>query len=104
MKHYIAMWTGILDFGGTTSWFGYWVPMLFNYVVGGLVMWLVPDFFRIYSLLLTIATFTLCCRRLRDAGFPWLLAVLSFAGQLSLPFADVLGLIPTVLCLFPGKK
>ena len=99
MNHYIAMWTGILDFNGKTSRAGYWIPWLVNMLVGALVRWLLPGVYGIYKIALAVAMFTLTCRRLRDAGFPWLLALLGFVT-----FIPVVDLIPAVLCLFPSKK
>ena len=99
MKHYIEMWTRILDFGGKTTRAGYWVPWLVNFLVGALVGWLLPDAYGIYEIILAVAMFTLTCRRLRDAGFSWLLALLSFVTVLPL-----VNYIPSILCLFPSKK
>lgn len=99
MNHYIAMWTGILDFNGKTSRAGYWIPWLVNMLVGALVLWLLPGAYKIYEILLAVAMFTLTCRRLRDAGFPWLLALLGFVT-----FIPLVNYIPSVLCLFPSKK
>jgi uncharacterized membrane protein YhaH (DUF805 family) len=103
MNHYIAMWTGILDFNGKTSRAGYWVPCLINILVGALVLMLLPGFIKVYDLLLAVATFTLTCRRLRDAGFSWLLVLLNFAGPVPL-VGWILAWVPEILCLFPSKK
>lgn len=103
MSHYIAMWTGILQFEGRTSRAGYWWPMLINILVGALIGFLLPAVLTIYNIALTVATFTLTCRRLRDAGFSWLFALLRLAGIVGLPFATVLSLIPLVMCIFPTK-
>lgn len=103
MKYYIDMWKSILQFEGRTSRPGYWWPMLINILVGALVLWLLPGLYTIYNIILTVATFTLCCRRLRDAGFKWWWALFRFAGVVGLPFATVLSLIPVIMCLFPSK-
>jgi hypothetical protein len=50
-----------------------------------------------------VATFTLTCRRLRDAGFSWLLVLLNFAGPVPL-VGWILAWVPEILCLFPSKK
>lgn len=102
MSHYIAMWTNILNLDGRTSRAGYWIPVLINYLVGALVLWLLPAAFTIYDIALTVAMFTLLARRMRDAGFSWLLAVLSFAGFLPFPLS-IARFVPTILALFPSK-
>lgn len=103
MKHYIAMWTNILNLSGRTTRAGYWVPYLVNILVGALIAWLLPAAYGIYDIVLTVAMFTLLARRMRDAGFSWILAVLSFAGLLPFPFS-LLRAIPVILALFPSKK
>lgn len=102
MTHYIEMWKNILKFDGRTSRAGYWWPVVINIVVGVLVAWLLPAFATIYDILLAIATFTLTCRRLRDAGFSWLFALLNFTGAIPV-IGWILGWIPEILCLFPSK-
>lgn len=103
MKHYIAMWKNILNFSGRTSRAGYWVPMILNILVVALVSWLLPDFANLFGILLSVATFTLTCRRMRDAGVPALAALLNFAG--SVPAVGwILALVPEALALLPSKK
>ncbi len=103
MQYYIDMWKQILQFEGRTSRPGYWWPTIVNAIISALVLWLAPVLYGIYNMVLTIATFTLCCRRLRDAGFPWWWALLRFASGGRLPFADLLSMVPVVMCLFPSK-
>ena len=102
MSHYIAMWKNIFNLQGRTTRAGYWVPVLINYLIGALVLWLVPAAFKIYDIALTIAMFTLLCRRLRDAGFSWLCVLMSFAGALFFPLS-LLRFVPTIMALFPSK-
>lgn len=104
MNHYIDMWQRIFQFEGRTSREGYWIPMVINWVVGLLVGLIFSDLIvTIYNIALTVATFTLTCRRLRDASFQWWWALFRFAGVVMLPFSTILSLIPVVMCLFPTR-
>ena len=103
MSHYIAMWKNIFNLKGRTTRAGYWVPVLINCLIGALVLWLVPAAVKIYDIALSVAMFTLLARRLRDAGFSWVFAVLSFAGALFFPLS-LLRFVPTIMALFPTKR
>lgn len=107
MKHYIAMWSNILNFSGRTSRAGYWIAWVINVIVFALVGVLLPESLEnVVAILANVATFTMLMRRIRDAGFPAILALLTFAGVLSLPFKldAILPIVPTVLALLPSKK
>ena len=102
MEHYIDMWKRIFQFEGRTSRPGFWWPMLINILVGvavGLIFSVTVE--SIYSLALNVATFTLTCRRLRDAGFQWYWALLRFAGLI--PVLGALSVVPLILCALPTR-
>ena len=104
MEHYIDMWRRILQFEGRTSRPGYWWPFLINGIVGALVSLIFSELIvSIYNIALIVATFTLTCRRLRDANFQWWWALFRFAGVITLPFSGILSLIPVVMCAFPTR-
>lgn len=104
MSHYIEMWVRIFQFEGRTSRAGYWWPVLINAIVGLLVSLIFSELIvSIYNIALIVATFTLTCRRLRDANFQWWWALFRFAGVVVLPFAGILSLIPVVMCAFPTR-
>ncbi len=104
MKHYIAMWTNILNFSGRTSRAGYWIPYLINIVVFALVGFFVPAIVTVLSIVADVAMFSMLMRRMRDAGFPPIIALLSFANLLPLPFMGIVSIVPTILAFFPTKK
>ena len=104
MKHYIAMWTNILNFSGRTTRAGYWVPYLINIIVFAVIGAFLPAIVPVLSIVVDVAMFSALMRRIRDAGFPPILALLCFVDQLPLPFVGILALVPTVLAFFPTKK
>lgn len=104
MKHYIAMWTNILNFSGRTTRAGYWVPYLINILVFALIGALLPAFVTVLGFLADLAMFSMLMRRIRDAGFPPILALLTFADLLPIPLVGLLGIVPTILALFPTKN
>lgn len=83
IDHYIAYWTGYVDFSGKTSRPGYWWAFLCNFVVSFLVG-LVAGFtgLTILSTLFTYATIipglAIGIRRLRDAGKHWAWIFINF--------------------------
>ena len=76
MQHYLAMWTNFFNFSGRTSRKGYWMAVLFNFIVsfavgfvGGLIgiEWLGT----VYGYAVAIPAISMAVRRLRDAGKHW---------------------------------
>ena len=80
MKEYKAMWKNYANFSGRTDRRGYWIPVLFNFIIGtilGVIVTIIPQLAflsSLWGLALLIPGITICVRRLRDAGknWPWM--------------------------------
>ena len=80
MKEYKAMWKNYANFSGRTDRRGYWMAVLFNFIIGtilGVIVAIIPKLAFIsslYGLALLIPGLAICIRRLRDAGknWPWI--------------------------------
>ena len=59
----------------------------------GVILWMLPMF--IVSLALTLPSYSIMWRRLHDAGFSGLLALLNLVG---------LGIIPLIMCIMPTSR
>ncbi len=72
MQEYIAYWKNFSDFSSRTTRRGYWIPVLINAVLSGLLVRMELNSFQsIFSLLSFIPTLSVSVRRLRDAGHTW---------------------------------
>ena len=102
MSYFIDMWQRIFQFEGHASRPAYWWPVLIGGLLGGVISLIFSELIvDIYTVALTIATFTLTCRRLRDAGFQWWWALFRFAE--TIPVLSLLSLVPFVMCFFPSR-
>lgn len=76
MNEYLDMWKNFANFNGCTSRRGYWMAILFNFLVS-LVLGLVVGFLHLdiistlYTYAVMIPSIAIMVRRLRDAGCHW---------------------------------
>lgn len=79
MKEYLEMWQRYCDFSGSTGVRGYWMAVLFNFLVGVLIGigstltrgGIFALISMAYSLAVLLPSLGLTVRRLRDAGKEW---------------------------------
>lgn len=77
MQEYIAMWKNYANFSGRTSVRGYWMALLFNFIISGVLTAItgalpaLAALASVYSLAALIPGLAINVRRLRDAGYSW---------------------------------
>ena len=76
MNYYLDMWKNFTNFSGTTSRRGYWMAVLFNFIVSfviGIVAGLagLTVLSTIYTYAVLIPSLAMNIRRLRDGGCHW---------------------------------
>ena len=93
MKEYMDMWKRFADFNGCTSRRGYWMAILFNFIISTVIagiagMLEMGSISSLYTLAVTIPALAILVRRLRDAGYHWANIFWSF-----LPFVGTIILL-----------
>ena len=78
MAEYIRMWLNFANFSDRTNLRGFWMAILFNFIISGVVLgfiiYIIPSLgflSYLYSLAVFLPSLALCIRRLRDAGKEW---------------------------------